>query len=266
MDINDIYVSLDEAREEVKKRWNDVELRKKIEDELGNNFMLQFKNEPRALLNRHLCSPDNGFILFFQCAKYIGISPLASEYQNDIFIHLNEEKKGLGRLRVFLKDGAKATIDIMDFHANEKKKLKDVVLKNGEKLLDFHHNLFEIDNCKLEMYENSAWFHGLYPPSNFYYYLLLHFVAHGVLFETFSLEERERGEAKFIEDVVNPSIEKIKNKFGLKPLVVRSYPENQTDEEDFYWWSYPSNVNDFVIKYSKKNNFIFKIYHKKNGI
>ena len=33
------YFSLDEAREEIKKRWNDVELKKKVEEELGKNFI-----------------------------------------------------------------------------------------------------------------------------------------------------------------------------------------------------------------------------------
>lgn len=34
---DNIYVSLDEAREELKKRWNNIELRKKVEAELGEN-------------------------------------------------------------------------------------------------------------------------------------------------------------------------------------------------------------------------------------
>lgn len=36
---DNIYVSLDEAREEIKKRWADLELRKRVEVELGENFM-----------------------------------------------------------------------------------------------------------------------------------------------------------------------------------------------------------------------------------
>lgn len=256
--MENIYVSLDEAREEIKRRWNDVELKKKIEAELGDKFMPSFKNEPRAVLFRQVCPMDNGFVFFYQCAKYIDAMPLVLEYHDDIFVHFNEEKKGLGRLRVALEDGEKATIDIMDFHANEKKKLKDCILKTGEKMIDFHRNLFEFYEYKVDFFENSKWFRDIGKAVDYYYYFLLHFIAHGFLFETFSNEEREKDECEFIHNIIAINLEKIKNKFGIKPIIVRSYPKNQTDEEDFYWWNYPPGVNSRIIDYARKNNLTFK--------
>ena len=141
-----VHISLDEAREELKKRWNNVELKKAIEEELGDNFMPQFKECPRGVSFRQVITPDNGLPLFFQGAKYVGTDPLVLEFHGDMFTHLSEEKKGLGRMRVTLEDDSKATVDIMDFHANEKKKLGECVLKTGENLIDFHHKLMEVQD------------------------------------------------------------------------------------------------------------------------
>lgn len=255
--IDNIYVSLDEAREEIKKRWNDVELRKKIEAELGDKFLPPFAEKPRGVLFRQICPADNGFEFFFYSAKYINTEPLVLEYYDDMFTHINEEKKGLGRLRVKLWDGTSAMIDIINFHENEKKKLGECVLKNGEKLVDFHHSLFKILNYNVESFDNSKWFHDIGSAADYYYYFLLHFVAHGILFDVFQTEEDET-EDVFTNEVVLPALEKIEQKFGIKLLVIRLYPKNQTKEEDFYWWCYPGDINYYLIEYAKKNNLNFR--------
>jgi hypothetical protein len=258
MNENDkIYFSLDEAREELKKRWADTELRKKVEAELGENFIPNFGEKKRAVLTRQICSPDNGFTFFHQCAHYVNAEPYSWEFQGDIFTHLNEEKKGYGRLRLTLEDGTKATVDIMDFHANEKKPLGEAVLKTGEKLVDFHHNLLKNSGYPIDLQDNTNWFRNIGHAADYYYPLLLHFVAHGVLFETF-FDEEDSSENTFTNSIVYPAIEKIKNKFGLTPIILRLYPQDQTDEEDFYWWSYPPEINDQLIKYAKKSQLLFK--------
>ena len=188
---DNIYVSLDEAREEIKKRWADVELRKRVEDELGEKFMPSFKDNPRGVSFRQLCSPDNGFTFFYQCAKYVGTDPLILEFHGDIFVSFNEEKKGLGRLRLTLADGSRVMVDIMNFHDNEKKKLGECILKTGENLFVFHHNLFEISKFKIELLENTEYFKKIGHATDYYYYIYLHFISHGVLFETYSVEKRE---------------------------------------------------------------------------
>ncbi|MDP1620296.1 MAG: hypothetical protein Q8M12_04850 [bacterium] len=213
MDNKDIYVSLDEAREELKKRWEDVELRKRIEEELGDKFLPPFKQGLRAVLNRQIASPDNGATFFCYCSNYIGAVPLALEDDEDIFVSFNEEKKGLGRLRLTLEDGIKSTIDIMNFHENEKRKLKDCVLRNGEKLTDFHHNLFNFFQHDIDKYNHSDWIKNFKNASDYYYHIFSHFVAHGVLFETFSFDEREKGEAGFVESVVLPNIDRVEKEF-----------------------------------------------------
>lgn len=254
----DIYVSLDEARNELKKRWTDESLKKAVLDELGDNFMKDFEDGPYSVLFRQICPADNGFVFFYQCSKYINASPLILEYRDDIFVHFNEEKKGLGRLRVVLEDKSKALVDIMDFHENEKNKLGDIRIKTGEHLIDFHHNFFKILKCQIDLRDNSKWFKNIGSAERYYYYFLLHFLAHGVLFDVFQTDEDDEKEDVFTKNVVLPTIKKIKERFKINPLIVRLYPEDQNEEEDFYWWCYPPNINDFIVNYAKENNIVLK--------
>ncbi len=255
----DIYVSLDYAREELKRRRNDENLKQMIEKELGGNFMENFKDKPRAVLFRQLCTAENASELYYYRAKYLGAEPLVLEYFDDIFVHFNECKKALGRLRVELADGSPAMLDIMDFHKNEKCKIGEIKTKNGEGLVEFHHNLLDMLGHDFELLDNSKWFHNIGAAREYYYYLMLHFVAHGVLFERFILDpEEDEGESQFASQVVLPAIERIEEKFGLSPLILRLSPEKQSGEEDFFWYSYPPIINDFLLDYAEKNGLNLK--------
>lgn len=255
--MENIYVSLDEAREEIKKRWNDVELRKKVEEELGDNFWSEFKLKPRGLILKNLISPENGLVFFMQCSKYIDITPLAFECLGDVFVSLNEEKKGMGRLHVQLENKKRVVLDIINFHLWEKKKFSEIITKTEESLVDFHHKLINYSGYNIEIKDKTDWIIKKNKPSDWYYLYLLHFIAHGVLFDVFQTEEDEK-EDVFTKNIVLPALEKIEEKFGKKPLIVRSYPSNQSAEEDFYWWSFPPDVNNYIIDYANKHNLNFK--------
>jgi len=255
--MENIYVSLDEARSEIKRRWNDVELKKRIEVELGEKFMPYFSEKPRAVLTKQVCVADNGFIFYYYCAKYVNAEPLALEFLGDIFVHFNEEKKGLGRPRLILEDGKKVIADMISIKENENKKLGECVLTTGENLVDFHHKLIDVSGYQIDVHDNTAWYNKIGHASDYYYFLLLHFVAHGILFDVFQMEEDE-SENSFTAKVVLPAVQKIEKQFGLKPLFFRLYPKNQTDEEDFYWWCYPPAVNKKIIEYAKENQLNFK--------
>jgi hypothetical protein len=236
------YFSLDEAREEIKKRWNDVELKKKIEEELGELFIKEFNDSPRAISFRQIISPDNGFALFYMKAKYLNTEPLVMEYKKDIFVSFNEEKKGLGKLRV-TNNGKKGYFNILDFHANEKILLDEVKILDGQLLIDFHHNLMNKFGYNNVYRDYSDWFKKVGNASSYYYPLLLHCVAHGVFFETLEGDEYENN---FTKSIIMPTIEKILVKYGVKPIIVQLYPEKQTDLEDFFWWSYPPYINEYL--------------------
>ncbi len=254
-----IHISHDEARSALRERWNNADLKKAIEDELGEHFMSQFSIErPRGVFFPEICTPSNGFPLFYYGAMYVGTEPLVLEFHEDIFVNCNKEKKGLGKLRVELEDGSRATINIMAFHENEKRKMGECTLKTGEKMVEFHHRLLKIYDASIELFDHSGWFKQFGRAADYYYHFLLHFVSHGVLFETFQSAEEEEYEDVFTQTVVLPAMRQIEERFGLKPLVVRLYPANQTAEEDFYWWCYPPKVNDYIVEYARKHKLTFR--------
>lgn len=257
---NNFYVSLDEARTELMKRWGNIEIKKKIEDALfkkGGLISIFKNNKPQAVIWRSMLSPDNGFNFYYQSSKYLGceVSPL--EFLDDKFVTINEEKKALSQIRLVL-NAQKVYTELVEYNKQEGKALKDVTLKNGGKLYDFHLQLFKDNYNDLVLTDISEWCKNIGKAKDYYYYFLLHFVCNGVLFESFSLEEGR--EDVFTEKIIIPAIKKIENDFGLKPLIIKLYPENQTEDEDFYWFSYPKVINNDIIKYVKDKNYQIKDY------
>jgi hypothetical protein len=256
MEGQNIHISLDEAREEIKKRWDNTDLKKAIEEELGTNLIAKFNKKRRAVLWRQLQSPDTGFTFFNQCAHFINSEPLAFEYLGDKFVSVNDEKKEMGRLHLFLDSGFRARVNIIDFVSNENKPISGIRTITNELLVDFYHSLLEISKYKVNLQDLTGWCNGIGSAEDYYYPFLLHFVAHGVLFETF-LSGKGDYYSGFTENIVFPCIQSIEKKFGLKPLVVKLYPEDQDSKEDFYWWSFPPHVNEHLIKYAESHNLVF---------
>lgn len=239
----DFYMSLDEARSELHRRWNDAGLRNAVESALGQHFMEAFRSRPRAILHRQMISPENGFMLFNYCAAYLGAAPLVTEYLGDRFTSVNDEKMGLGRPRLTI--GAdKFQLRLFDIKQWENRPLGEIVLVTGETLAGFHHGLFDRLALRVEILDQTAWYRAIGKPADYYYPLFAHAVAHGVMFETFVTDEAtNKGQRKtehwFTDEVVRPNFERVTRDFGLRPMIVRSFPDDQTDDEDFYWWSYP---------------------------
>jgi hypothetical protein len=119
-------------------------------------------------------------------------------------------------------------------------------LPTNIKLIDFHHNLLSKYYNNIPFKNYSDWFHKFKNPNEYYFYFLLNFVAHGIYFELFNTADNNR-EKSFINQNVILNIKKIKSLTGLDPIIVKLYPDNQTDEEDFYWFSYPTKIEEDII-------------------
>lgn len=141
---DNIYFPLDETRAELAKRWQNIELRAMIEDELGERFFSECREQPRAFLFWQLLTPNNGFPFFMQAANYVGAVPFATEFLGDTFTRCNTEKQGLGRLRV-TSGTRRILVDLISFQSNNKKKISDVVTRTGQKLPEFHHHLLDLE-------------------------------------------------------------------------------------------------------------------------
>ncbi len=247
------YFSLDEAREEIKKRWANTELKKKIEEILGEYLFSDLTNEPKAVLCRSIASPDNGLNFFIDCSHYLDLKPLVIEYSEDKYVVMNEEKRGLTKLRIVNNNGNKEFIEIVDSNKEQGKKMSEVITKLNQniKLIDFHHDLLNRHYTNFLFKNYSDWFHKFKNPNEYYFYYLLNFVAHGVYFEVFDMTDSDR-EKSFVNQNVLLNLKKIRDLTGLDPIVVRLYPDNQTDDEDFYWFSYPSKIQNDIISLIKK--------------
>lgn len=253
MNMTEIYFSLDEARVELAKRWQNLELRAAVETELERLFLAECRERPRAFLFWQLLTPNNGFDFFMQAAHYVGATPFATEFLGDTFARCNREKQGWGRLRT-TEGKRKMMIDIFSFQSNDRKKISDVVTHTGDGLAEFHHRLLEIEGYQIEHRDLTEWFRAIGRPADYYYPYLLHCVAHGIWFENpVTADERENG---FAHAVVLPAMKRIEERYGLRPLIVRLFPdeETQTEEEDFYWWRYPPRLNDYLMRYARERS------------
>lgn len=248
----DIYTALESARDIAQERWRNVQLRKSIEDELGADIWPEFQEGPRSLLWRPIISPDNGFQFFLHCAHYLNTRPIAFELLQDMFVAVNDEKRGLARLRVVDPAGTMRSLQLVDFPDSEKKKVSEVRTTTNELLVDFHHGLMNESGYRIPTKDMSEWVKSRGGPEAWYYQYLLHFVAHGVLFEYYPIEENTR-ESEFFNRVVEPALTKIKSRFNLTPLIVKLYPDHQTNEEDAYWWSFPPQINQAILAYAAKH-------------
>lgn len=200
------YIHIENAKEEIWRRWNDNALRQEVETFLGEVPSV-FRKEPKAVLFRQLMTPNYECIHFFDLARDLKLHPLGWEYLEDIFLTINKDKAYLGK---------------MGF-------MNQPINGNGVRYSRV---------IRLNEFDASQWYASKGGKAKEYYqYFIALFLCHGILFENFITDERER---EFTRLVVKPSIEKIEKRFGVKPLIVqltvkkglneRYYPEDMASD------------------------------------
>ncbi len=248
------YFSLDEAREEIRRRRADGALRQAVEEWLGERMLPEFRDRPRAVLFRQLTSPDNGFVFFHQCANYLGLRPFLLEYHEDQWARKNTEKEALIRPMMREVSGECRMAGIASRKAAHGKSIAEVRTWDGRSLPEFHRELMRLAGYgEVEWCDHSRWYRGIGKPREYYHYVYVHAMTHGVWFETFAEPEESESESCFVEQVVLPARDEIRARFRLDPLIVRLYPEDQSDEEDLHWWLYPEPVNSHLLNLAKQH-------------
>jgi hypothetical protein len=250
-DIKEIYTPLSVAKKEIWKRWNDPVLRKKVEDFLGGEVPRVLKRSPRAVLARHVASPNNEFMRYLDLSKIIGLEPKCLEYFEDKFRAENQDKYYLGKLffcnGVGKKWGERTSIvKAINFDASEGKQLTRVKTLWGEDFIKFHHRLLSqiLDNYKSIIVDESVWIKNNGKiPSAFYENFLSLFICFGVLFEDYLENKNEK---EFTTKIVIPAFSKMYKKFGVKPLIVKIYPSE--NENDLFWRHYPAKIEKTARK------------------
>jgi hypothetical protein len=243
MNLDDIYTPLEEAKEEIQRRWEDKELKKKVDDFLGGDIPDFLLDSPKAYLARHVASPNFEFFLFKELVNKIGLEYVISEFTDDIFTPENTSKYHLGKMffegKVGKRGGKEIVTElVIDFNKSNGKRIKEIKTLGGECLADFHHKLFNEQEKDIgnKIYDFSDWLRKYdCNPEKFYVYFLALFIRNGILFENFLESGREKD---FTHKVVVPAFERIFGVFKIKPLVVRLLPKET--EDDIYWDSYSS--------------------------
>lgn len=248
-DIKEIYTPLSVAKKEIWKRWNDKELRKKVEDFLGGDVPEVLQKKPRATLVRHVATPNIELSYFLDLAKEINLNPIYLEYSKDRFVAKNKNKYYICKFYIYNGKGKKwgdkvHTVKIVDFNTSEGKKFINIKTLWGERFIDFHHRILNIFSPEIRTFDISNWLNKRGLKSDIFYthYLSL-FVCHGVLFENFLNSGKEK---EFTVKIVLPSLKRIENIFGIKPLIVPLDPIE--DEANLYWYYYPQKIKMILDK------------------
>jgi hypothetical protein len=246
---NEIYSSEEEVLNELKKRWNDADLDKKLRAFLGDNIPEPFMIAPRAVISRHISTPDNEFMAFYEKSKKINLRGISFEYPGDKFTTTNHGKACLAKM-VFYRGKDKNGNDLTEKKysieigngINENKISKEIKTLWGENFVDFHHRIFK-KKYDTEIFDASDWFIKMGSKAKDYYpYYIALLTIKNVLFE--NIEEGR--DDVFFTEIFLPALNYVKEQFNLKPLIMPIIP--QDDLSNIYWWCYPENVLGDIIE------------------
>lgn len=227
---NEIYTNLDTAILEIKRRADDLKLRKKI-DLYCKKMKITFPAFRNAvvLFSTPVATPNIVTEFFIKNTKLNNFNQLILEYSDDIFITNNYPRLLLGKL-VFLEHSrTKMTritnLNIVNFKDNNGKKIKDVRLLNNTKLPNFHHEL--LFSANKDMSENNIYDLSklIYQtkkttPDIFLEMLLLHFLQDNILFLDNTGIETGANEQNLYLEIFMKVLRRLKKRFGVQPLVI----------------------------------------------
>ncbi|MDQ5922797.1 MAG: hypothetical protein QG644_505 [Patescibacteria group bacterium] len=248
-----VYTPLTEAIQILEERQKDSKLREKIEELLDNNIPEPLRKiDKYGISGKQLATPNLDTRWFIKLVKQFNLKALFLEYLEDKFISKNEFKHSLGQLIIhkdFNKKGEyqEEKVTIVDFNTYDGRKIKDVVTKWGEPLVDFHRKLFEaysLNKKDFVFYDESSWLEENGKTANNYYKRdLLLYVYHGILFENFNLTGDS---GKFTREILLPAFAHVEQLTGLKPLITPIPPMDI--EDDLHWLSFDDKIKPYIGK------------------
>jgi hypothetical protein len=249
MNLEDIYTPLEEAKKEIKKRWKNKELRKKVEIFLGNEHLPKyFFEKPHAISIEDVATPNLYCWTFIGKAYEIGLDPLHFEFLDDIFITTNHDKAALAKMSFYhgLDDDGnmiKTVERIINLDGSEeRKKIKEIKTIRGDGLVDLHHMLILKNFPDAKIFDGSEWFKSKGGCAKSYYkHVLAMTLCHGILFDNFL----DYGyEAKLVNEILLPAFQDIIKEFGYRPMIVSVAPTNKELEK--HWLSYPEFIKTML--------------------
>ena len=245
-----VYTPLSEALKLLEERRKDPELMAKIEELVKGDIPEILKNKKCGVQFRQIATPNNDAKYFKKISESFELTPVFMEYHNDKFSSNNFFKRSLGQIHIEgpVNKNDEYIIEkfsIMDFNKHNGRVLKNAITHWGESLICFHRRLFnssKLSDSICSFYDMSEWIKKHGPkPEEYYKDFLLLFVSYGILFDNFPTQGED---GDFSRNIILPSIEKIINLVGIKPLIVPIGPMDM--ENDSYWILYNSDIKSII--------------------
>lgn len=237
------YMHWEKAVAELERRAADPALAAYVEKLMPHGLPPIMQGRKSMVLFRHVATPNYEIHRFLICADSLQtLQPLILEYTADKFNNRNEMKFVLGKIPFHkgMNKNGEAIIErrnIIDINASNNVPLHEVTTLWGQRLVDFHHEMFEttFPHLKNAFLDLSPWLHELGPTAKDYYkgFLAL-FLRDGILFENFMIDGSER---EFTKHIIVPAMLEIEAECGYRPLIVALEPTHI--ESDEFWLSHP---------------------------
>lgn len=251
--IDGILTPFPDVIDELYRRQNDPELRRRVEKYLKDDLPDYLTDKPVLYLARHLATRNFETMRFLNLVEPLELPVVISQDLEDKFVANNVLKRVLGKLPICISIRNKnnqfieeyKNLTIVDFATADGKKFKDITTVWGQPLIEFHTELLtKFTREGVDLTDDSAWItrHHRGDISQHYKDFLAFFICHGVLFEDYLLADKE--EAIFFREVLRPAFKHVEKVFGLKPLITQLVPT--TPESGKFWISYPKDVLDIV--------------------
>lgn len=244
--------TLEGAEKEIWKRWENISLRRNVEEFLGNDIPEVMKVSPLAVLARQLATPNFESQRFHDQVKMSGLKHLWWTYHEDQFCSANPDKIAWAKMG-FMKGRDKnnhpivVKRSIINFQLSEMKPFTHIRTVWGEPFVSFHQRIFHAALPGCETWDASAWLKTKGENSkNYYIFYLSLFIANGILFENFLKFGKEE---KITREIVEPTLAELKKLFGVKPLIVPLLPLKE--EHEPYWTWYPHSLEKEAKSASK---------------
>ena len=236
-EIEKIYTPLSKAKKELEKRWKDKKLRDKVNIFLGEDIPDFFKNGPTAIIFRNIATPNFELELAFEHAKMMGLNLAVVEYTADRFCTRNHDKLCLGKMIFFDKKKSQivAKEKIIAIKEDDNKSFTEIKTLWKEDLVDFHHRILrECEYKNVRIFDMSIYKNKGLDPYEIYLKVMGFCVQSAVLLENFIIKTN-KGEKKFVEQVIFPAFKEAEKALGYRPMIV---PIIGFEDEDVAHWQY----------------------------
>ncbi len=238
LSVESMYTPLSTVKEEIWKRWNDQELKGRMEIFLNNEIPAVFCDKPKAVIFRNIATPNLELQIAQEYACLLGLDLVVIEYTMDKFCTRNRDKLHLVKMMFFnnkCKSQVVAKENIISIKEQDNKCFRDIDTIWGENLISFHHRIFKKFGYEnVEFFDASIFKERGLSPYDIYLKILGLCVKNAVLLENF-LIKADKGEAKFTEQVIIPAFVEVLKKTGCNPLII---PLLGCDGEGNICWQY----------------------------